>query len=114
MVFFQKFLYQGPQNRLLYGKHPYYDPSAGRDTMNAMRTPSLDNLVAELHAAVKAESSVPKVAEAIGMNYYSLRDNLLGNTDIRLKTVYAILDVLGLSMDELTRRALLREERSQG
>lgn len=80
--------------------------------MNAMRTPSLDNLVAELHAAVKAESSVPKVAEAIGMNYYSLRDNLLGNTDIRLKTVYAVLDAIGLSMEELTRRALLREERS--
>lgn len=82
--------------------------------MNAMRTPSLENLVAELHAAVKAQSSVPKVAEAIGMNYYSLRDNLLGNTDIRLKTVYAVLEAIGLSMDELTQRALLREERSEG
>lgn len=80
--------------------------------MNAMRTPSLDNLVAELHAAIKAESSVPKVAKAIGMSYSSLRDNLSGTTDIRLKTVYAILDEIGVSMEELTRRALLREERS--
>jgi DNA-binding phage protein len=83
------------------------------NTMNSMRTPDLDDLVAELHAAVKAESSVPKVADAIGMNYYSLRDNLLGKTDIRLKTVYAILDAIGLTMEELTLRAQLRAERSE-
>lgn len=82
--------------------------------MNTMRTPSLENLVAELHAAIKAESSVPKVAEAIGMSYSSLRDNLYGKTDIRLKTVYAVLAEIDMSMEELTRRALLREERSQG
>lgn len=81
--------------------------------MNAVRTPSPEALVAELHAAVKAESSVPKVAEMIGMNYYSLRDNLLGKTDIKLKTVHAVLAAVGLSMDELTQRALLREERSE-
>lgn len=82
--------------------------------MSLVPDPSFENLVAELHAAVKAESSVPKVAEAIGMNYSSLRDNLLGKTDIRLKTVYAVLAEIGLSMEELTRRALLREERSEG
>ena len=82
--------------------------------MSATREPSYDNLVAELHAAVKAESSIPKVAEEIGMNYYSLRDNLIGKSDIRLKTVYAVLEAIGLSMEELTRRALLREERGEG
>lgn len=82
--------------------------------MSATREPSYDNLVAELHAAVKAESSIPKVAEAIDMNYYSLRDNLIGKSDIRLKTVYAVLEAIGLSMEELTRRALLREERGEG
>ena len=82
--------------------------------MIVMPDPSYENLVAELHAAIKAESSVPKVAEAIDMSYSSLRDNLSGKTDIRLKTVHAILGVIGMSMDELTRRALLREERSEG
>jgi DNA-binding phage protein len=106
-------MYQGPQNLLLAGKHLSLLHGRKENTMSAMRTPSLENLVAELHAAVKAESSVPKVAEAIGMNYYSLRDNLMGKSDIRLKTVYAILDVIGLSMEELTQRALLREERSE-
>ena len=82
--------------------------------MSVMPDPSYENLVAELHAAIKAESSVPQVAKAIDMSYSSLRDNLSGKTDIRLKTVHAILGVIGMSMDELTQRALLREERSEG
>jgi len=67
--------------------------------------PPFDIVLAELHTLVKKKSSVPKVAEAIGMNYYSLRDNLLGKTDIRLSTVYAVLEAIGVSWDELMKHA---------
>lgn len=62
---------------------------------------TVEELVAELHRQVKALSSVPKVAEKIGMNYYSLRDNLNGTSDIRLRTFYAVLDAIGLTEDQL-------------
>lgn len=102
-------MYQGAQKVLV----TCVLPAETRNTMNAVRTPRLETLVSELHAAIKAESSVPKVAKAIGMSYSSLRDNLSGVSDIRLKTVYAILDEIGWTMEELTQRALLREERSE-
>lgn len=60
-----------------------------------------DKTVAALHLLVKTRSSVPKVADAIGMNYYSLRDNLLGKSEIRLKTFYDVLSAIGVSYDEL-------------
>lgn len=81
--------------------------------MNAVQEPSFESLLAELHAAVKTESSVPKVADAIGMNYYSLRDNLIGKSEIRLKTFYDVLRAINLTSEELTQRARLREARSE-
>lgn len=81
--------------------------------MTVMPNLSADAVIRELHAEVKRQSSVPKVAEKIGMNYYSLRDNLLGNTDMRLSTVYAVLDALGMSMEELMQLARLRQEQSE-
>jgi len=70
---------------------------------------SLRALVEQLHAEVKLRSSVPKVAAAIGMNYYSLRDNLLGNSDIRLSTMLAVLDALGMTLEDLVAGARVRE-----
>lgn len=46
------------------------------------------------------------------MNYYSLRDNLNGKSDIRLSTVYAILEALGMSFEELMQRVRLTQEQS--
>lgn len=63
--------------------------------------PSDAEIVAELHAEVKRRSSVPKVASAINMNYYSLRDNLMGKSDIRLATMYLVLDAIGMTWEEL-------------
>lgn len=74
---------------------------------------SVNYVLAALHALVRERSSVPKVAEKIGMNYYALRDNLLGNTEIRLKTYYAILDALDVSETTVRERALLLEKEHQ-
>ncbi|WP_396668128.1 hypothetical protein [Microbacterium sp. R86528] len=74
-----------------------------------MKNVSPEALVEELHAAVKRQSSVPKVAAQIGMNYHSLRDNLLGNTQMRLITVDRMLDALEMSWEELLERARLSE-----
>lgn len=63
--------------------------------------PSPETMVAALHMLVKQNSTVPKVADAIGMNYYSLRDNLTGKSEIKLKTFYAVLAAIGVSMEEL-------------
>lgn len=71
--------------------------------------PSFETVVSELHKLVKHKSSVPKVAEAIGMNYYSLRDNLTGKSDIRLSTVYKVLEVIDVSWAELMNHARVTE-----
>ena len=60
-----------------------------------------DLLIATLHEYVKAKSSVPKVANAIGRDYYSLRDNLKGTTEMKLKDFYAILDFLDINESDL-------------
>lgn len=80
--------------------------------MNAMPNPSAQAIVAELHAEVKRRSTVPKVAAMIGMNYYSLRDNLRGESEMRLSTVYAVLDALGMSWEDLMQRVRLTQEQS--
>lgn len=62
-------------------------------------------LIAELRALVRDRSSIPKVAETIGMNHYALRDNLNGKTEMKLSTFYNVLDAIGVSEAELKRRA---------
>lgn len=71
--------------------------------------PSYETVVSELHKLVKGKSSVPKVAEAIDMNYYSLRDNLIGKSEIKLNTVHKVLAAIGVSWDELIEHARVTE-----
>lgn len=58
-------------------------------------------LVDELHAEIKRRSSVPKVAKAVGIDYSALRANLRHETSMKLSTLFAACQAIGMTFDDL-------------